>query len=330
MRRKKRPSCIACRRAPPVALLDGEIVGQGFDDLQLRTDDHRVHLLRTDGAGFREVTSSIDWPTYNGDTRGNRYTPMTQIDKSQRQSAGRGLDVHARGRSAAGHTCGRRRRHVHRRTERVLCRRCRQRPGNLALQAPQDRRAVDRRTRQPRRRGRRRQGLHGDRQRPHHRDQSHDRGVGLGYRARRLAQELLGLVRASASRQPDHLRRGRRRTWRERVRRRARSGHGQRGLALLHGPEAGRAGIRVVAGEGHRARRRADLVHRQLRSGSRPRLLADRQSKQGIQRRSPQGRQSVFGFHSRPRSEDWPPEVVLPVHAARSVGLGCDRDVGPH
>jgi len=63
-------------------VLDGEIVGQGFDDLQLRTDDHRVHLLRKDGAGFREVTSSIDWPTYNGDTRGNRYTPMTQIDKS--------------------------------------------------------------------------------------------------------------------------------------------------------------------------------------------------------------------------------------------------------
>ena len=97
-------------------LLEGEVLGDGFDDVQLLTDDKTVHLLRrvrlkadataarlkadatearvkadaTDArlkadaanAQFREVTSQVDWPTYNGDTRGNRYTTMTQIDKT--------------------------------------------------------------------------------------------------------------------------------------------------------------------------------------------------------------------------------------------------------
>jgi len=64
------------------AALDGEVVGRGFDDLQLRTDDRRVHLLRRAGESYREVTTASDWPTYNGDPRGNRYTTLTQIDKS--------------------------------------------------------------------------------------------------------------------------------------------------------------------------------------------------------------------------------------------------------
>ncbi len=34
------------------------------------------------GDRVREVTSSVDWPTYNGDPRGNRYTTLTQINKS--------------------------------------------------------------------------------------------------------------------------------------------------------------------------------------------------------------------------------------------------------
>ena len=58
------------------------MLGEGFDDLQLRTDDKRVHLLRRDGERFREVTSETDWPTYNGDPGGNRYTTLTQIDKA--------------------------------------------------------------------------------------------------------------------------------------------------------------------------------------------------------------------------------------------------------
>ena len=62
--------------------LDGEVLNQGFDDLQLRTGDHRVHLLRRSGTRYREVTSTVDWPGYNGDAGGNRYTKLSQITKA--------------------------------------------------------------------------------------------------------------------------------------------------------------------------------------------------------------------------------------------------------
>ncbi|MGO9260991.1 MAG: PQQ-binding-like beta-propeller repeat protein [Bryobacteraceae bacterium] len=59
--------------------LEGEVLNQGFDDLQLRTADQRVYLLRRAGDRYREVTSETDWPTYNGDPGGNRYTRLSQI-----------------------------------------------------------------------------------------------------------------------------------------------------------------------------------------------------------------------------------------------------------
>jgi alcohol dehydrogenase (cytochrome c) len=62
--------------------LEGQVLGEGFDDVQLRTDDKHLHLLRRAGSRFREVTSEADWPTYNGDPRGNRYTNLTQINKN--------------------------------------------------------------------------------------------------------------------------------------------------------------------------------------------------------------------------------------------------------
>src|SRR5205807_10648655 len=62
--------------------LDGLVLNQGFDDLQLRTDDHQVHLLRRAGDRYREVTSETDWPGYNGDPGGNRYTTLSQITKA--------------------------------------------------------------------------------------------------------------------------------------------------------------------------------------------------------------------------------------------------------
>jgi alcohol dehydrogenase (cytochrome c) len=61
--------------------LAGVILNQGLDDLQLRTDDKRVHLLRRAGRRFRPVTSETGWPTYNGDPGGNRYSTLTQIDR---------------------------------------------------------------------------------------------------------------------------------------------------------------------------------------------------------------------------------------------------------
>jgi alcohol dehydrogenase (cytochrome c) len=55
------------------------VVAEGFDDLQVRTPDGRVHLLRRAGDRVREVTSQSQWPTYNGDPRGNRFTDATEI-----------------------------------------------------------------------------------------------------------------------------------------------------------------------------------------------------------------------------------------------------------
>jgi alcohol dehydrogenase (cytochrome c) len=63
--------------------LQGQVLAEGMTDLQLRTDDKKVRLLRkADGNRYRVVTSQTDWPTYNGDPSGNRYSKLTQIDKS--------------------------------------------------------------------------------------------------------------------------------------------------------------------------------------------------------------------------------------------------------
>ena len=60
----------------------GQVLNEGITDLQLRTDDKRVLLLRKAGDRYRVMTSQADWPTYHGDPSGNRYTKLTQIDKS--------------------------------------------------------------------------------------------------------------------------------------------------------------------------------------------------------------------------------------------------------
>ena len=56
--------------------------GMGHDgnELQLLGEDKRLHLLRMSKNGrWREVTSQEDWPGYNGDSVGYRYSKMTQI-----------------------------------------------------------------------------------------------------------------------------------------------------------------------------------------------------------------------------------------------------------
>lgn len=62
--------------------LEGEVIGEGYADLQLRDDAGVLHLLRkAENSGYRTVTSQTDWPSYNGDTRGYRHTPLSQIDR---------------------------------------------------------------------------------------------------------------------------------------------------------------------------------------------------------------------------------------------------------
>ena len=74
--------------------LEGQVTGEGFDDLQVKTADERIHLLRRSGTRVREVTSDADWPTYNGGPGGNRYTTQTQIDKTTVGRLGVARDRH--------------------------------------------------------------------------------------------------------------------------------------------------------------------------------------------------------------------------------------------
>ena len=62
--------------------LEGLVLNKGDADLQLLGDDRKLHLLRKDGDRYRAVTSQTDWPSYNGQTNGSRYSPLTQINKS--------------------------------------------------------------------------------------------------------------------------------------------------------------------------------------------------------------------------------------------------------
>ena len=62
--------------------IDGQVMSEGMQELVLRSDDKQLHLLRKSGDRYRAVTSQTDWPSYNGDYSGNRYTKLSQINKS--------------------------------------------------------------------------------------------------------------------------------------------------------------------------------------------------------------------------------------------------------
>jgi alcohol dehydrogenase (cytochrome c) len=68
--------------------LQGLVLNRGANDLQLLGDDRKIHLLRLlassgrNGERYRSVTSQADWPTYNGQTNGSRYSQLAQITKS--------------------------------------------------------------------------------------------------------------------------------------------------------------------------------------------------------------------------------------------------------
>ncbi|MBL8237517.1 MAG: PQQ-binding-like beta-propeller repeat protein [Bryobacterales bacterium] len=61
------------------ATLEGLTIARTSRELQLRTDDQKIHLLRKDGERYRRVTSQADWPSMNGQLSGNRYAALNQI-----------------------------------------------------------------------------------------------------------------------------------------------------------------------------------------------------------------------------------------------------------
>ncbi len=62
--------------------LEGFAVARTGRELQLRTDDQRIHLLRKSGEQFRRVTSQADWTSMHGQFSGNRFSALRQIDRS--------------------------------------------------------------------------------------------------------------------------------------------------------------------------------------------------------------------------------------------------------
>ena len=60
--------------------LEGTVLHASSSEMQLRTADQRIHLLRKSGDKFVEVTSESDWPTYHGEFGGNRFSTLTQIN----------------------------------------------------------------------------------------------------------------------------------------------------------------------------------------------------------------------------------------------------------
>ncbi len=61
--------------------IEGLALGRTGRELQLRTDDQRIHLLRKSiGEQYRRVTSQADWPSMHGQFSGNRYAALKQID----------------------------------------------------------------------------------------------------------------------------------------------------------------------------------------------------------------------------------------------------------
>lgn len=78
------PAAIVTRKVQTTGgqTLEGQVMSEGMSELQLRTGDNQIRLLRKVGDRYRVVTSQTDWPSYNGDPSGNRYTKLKQIDKS--------------------------------------------------------------------------------------------------------------------------------------------------------------------------------------------------------------------------------------------------------
>ena len=91
--------------------LEGIVLNQSHGELQILGDDRAVHLLReTTGGRYREVTSQTEWPSYNGQPSGNRYSPLAQHHREQRGPPRAAVGVHAAQRRPAAGDAGRRRR----------------------------------------------------------------------------------------------------------------------------------------------------------------------------------------------------------------------------
>ena len=78
-RRGRRPAARQRVQLTDGTQIEGLALGRTGRELQLRTDDQKIHLLRKSGEQYRSVTTQADWPSMHGDVSGNRYSAMKQI-----------------------------------------------------------------------------------------------------------------------------------------------------------------------------------------------------------------------------------------------------------
>ena len=78
-RRESRPPRVSVQTVDGRAL-EGFALNRSATDLQLLTTERRLLLFRASGDRYRAVTSQVDWPTYHGHLRGNRFSAITEID----------------------------------------------------------------------------------------------------------------------------------------------------------------------------------------------------------------------------------------------------------
>ena len=82
------PGAAPARKQTQLPLSDGssvkgEVLNKSGFDIQLRTPDGRLRLLRRNGEAYRDAVTapSADWPTYHGTYTANRHSPLGQINR---------------------------------------------------------------------------------------------------------------------------------------------------------------------------------------------------------------------------------------------------------
>ena len=102
----------------------------------LEKGNTKFTLLSRDGDVYREkpIAPKSDWLMYDGSHTGNRYSTLDQINPTNVQRLGAGLDIADARVQAAEHAGRRRRHHVRHGLERTVCARCDDRPHAVVVQ----------------------------------------------------------------------------------------------------------------------------------------------------------------------------------------------------
>lgn len=67
--------------------IEGLVLGESGLDMDIRSDDQQIHLLRVAANNlYRPVRSQLDWPTYNGQMNGNRLAKLRRSPRTMSEN----------------------------------------------------------------------------------------------------------------------------------------------------------------------------------------------------------------------------------------------------